>query len=216
MKRQRPDPLDAIRRHALPVATVVAVVLLAGANWVQDPGQALRWLRSMLILPALLLGLTLWYLRIGRSPGSPDDTSARRRYFHSAQTLAVLAVGIPLVTSNALELWVRLGHRGASLDVEHRILGLSSAAVFLVVGNALPKILTPLSILPLALAERVTRARRTAGTILVILGVVMTVAFLAMPVPFATALARWCYIGGVTTVLVAIVWMNVGTAREER
>jgi hypothetical protein len=216
MEQQRTAPLDVLRHNGLAVAMVLGVVLLAGVNWIQDPGQAQRWLRTMLILPLLLLGLTLWYAWIRRSPRPAADKLSRLRYFQAALTLSVLAAGIPLITSLGLRIWVRLGTPSAGLELERRILGLASSAVFVVVGNALPKILTPLSILPLPLAERVASARRFVGTVLVILGVAMTIGFIAAPLTYANMLAQSCFIAGVATVLGAIVWMNIGAAGEER
>ena len=131
---------------------MILVVLLAGVNWMVSPERAPRWLLGMLILPLLWLGMTLWYvwLRRSRPASSPDDERANRRYFVSALTLA--AVPRDLADRPSASDLGRFGDHGADLTVERRILGLASSAVLVVYGNALPKILTPLSILPLHLA----------------------------------------------------------------
>lgn len=49
----------------------------------------------------------------------------------------------------------------------------------------------------------------------VILGVVMTIGFIAMPLTLAEALERWSFIAGLLTLLGAVVWMNAGPARGE-
>ena len=36
--------LDVVRREWLALVTALALVVLAGANWIQDPQQAPRWL----------------------------------------------------------------------------------------------------------------------------------------------------------------------------
>jgi len=212
--RTRPN---ALREQGLPAAIALLVVLLGGANWMASPERAPRWLLGILVLPLLWFGATLWYvwLRRSRPACSPDDERATRRYFVSALTLAAVTIGIWQVTLFGLELWVRFGDHGADLTFERRILGLASGAVFVVWGNALPKILTPLSILPLHLAERVTSARRFVGTTFVVLGLAMAMAFLMLPAASAKALAHWAVLGGCLTILGAIVWMNIGPAEGE-
>ncbi len=157
----------------------LAVLVLAGMNWIQAPEHALRWLRKALTLPALAFGI---------------------------RQIALLG----------LEIWVRAGVHSADLEVERRILGLASAAVFIVYGNALPKILTPLSILPLRLAERVTSARRFVGTVWFALGVAMAIAFTAMPFTLAKALEHWSFIAGLTTIAGTIGWMNARPVEGEK
>ena len=183
-ERTRPN---ALREQGLPAAIALLVVLLGGANWMASPERAPRWLLGMLVLPLLWLGAMLWYvwLRRSRPASSPDDERATRRYFVSALTLAAVTIGIWQVAFFGLGIWVRFGDHGADLTFERRILGLASSAVFVVWGNALPKILTPLSILPLHLAERVTSARRFVGTTFVVLGLAMAMAFLMLPVAIA-------------------------------
>ena len=208
---------NAFREQGLAAAIVLLVVLLAGANWMVSPERAPHWLLGMLVLPLLWLGAMLWYvwLRRSRPAASPDDERASRRYFVSALTLAAVTVGIWQIAHFGLEIWVTIGDHGADLTFERRILGLASSAVFVVYGNALPKILTPLSILPLHLAERVTSARRFVGTTFVVLGLAMAMAFLMLPVASARVLAHWAALGGCLTLLGAIVWMNIGPAEGE-
>ncbi len=209
--------LEVIRQERLAVVTVLAVVVLAGANWILSPEQALRWLRAMLVLPLVWLVLTIWHVRVRRRRAAgADDQLAIERYFRAALTLAVVAVGIRQVVLFSLQIWVRFGDHAASLEAERRVLGLATSAIFVIVGNALPKILTPLAILPVHLAERVTSARRFIGTTWVVLGVVMAAAFLFQPLESAKALERWSVMGGFLTMLVGIVWMNAGPDRRRQ
>jgi hypothetical protein len=207
--------VEVVRRQRFAVATVIAIVFLAGVNWVQDPHQAQRWLGQMLVLPIALAGVTLWFAWTRRSTGPSDDAPATRRYFRATLTLVVLVVAIRQIAVLGLEIWVRYGDHGADLDLQCRVLGLASAAMFVVVGNTLPKILTPLSLLPLRLAERVSSARRFVGVIWVVLGVVLTIGFVATPLAFAKTLERGAYVAGLLTILGAVVWMNAYPARGE-
>ncbi|MEZ5319853.1 MAG: hypothetical protein R2752_20795 [Vicinamibacterales bacterium] len=205
---------DILRRERAAVATALVVVLLGSVNWAQDPGRADRWLRAMLLLPGIILAAALWYAW-GRRTGRTGDDPARQRYVHDALMLGVLAIGIRMITLFSLEIWVRYGDHAADLEAERRLLGLSTAAVFLVLGNAVPKILTPLSMLPLQLAERVTRARRVLGTTWVLLGLTLVVAYLAAPLALAQAAGRVAAGGGALSVVAAIVWMNAGPSGSD-
>lgn len=207
--------LDLCRRQAFVVAIVVLVAMLSVANWVVDPGQAQRWLRRLLTLPLIWFVPTLWYAWRA-STGGPDDErdAATRRYYLAALAMGVLAVGIVQATGFGLQLWVRLGGHGGDLSGPRRILGLAQGAAFIVTGNALPKILTPLTVLPLHLSERVTSARRFVGTAMVLEGLALGFAFLFLPLAPARAFARWAIVLLVATIAGAIVWMNAAPARR--
>lgn len=196
---------------------VLAVMLLALVNWILSPDEALRWLRGMLILPVLWLALMLWRRSMleGSRRRGVDDRRGIVRYFGSTVTLVILSVGLCQITAYALRLWVRIGDPGTDPDLERRILGLAASAVFVIIGNGLPKILTPLSVLPREKAELVTAARRFVGTTMLLLGLVAAFAFLSAPIALATAVMQWVAGAGLLTVLGAIVWMNVSASRRE-
>lgn len=210
-------PLDIHHAQGYAVAIMLAVVLLAGVNWILSPEQALRWFRAMLALPLTWCALTLWYhwLRRSRPASNADDAMAVKRYFLSVMTLVVFTLGIWQITVFGLEIWVRLGDHRVDLGLELRILGLAISAVFVIIGNTMPKILTPLAMLPLHLAERVTSARRFAGTTFVLLGLVLAIGFLVLPIEGARAFVPWAFVGGLLTILGAIIWMNAGPRRLE-
>lgn len=218
MTESRQTPIEIIRGRPLVLMVIVFVILLGGVNWALRPEEAQRWLRAMLVLPLLCAGLLFWYSRAQRSAGASDSAgeSAIGRYFGEALTLVTLGVGIRLIAQLGLEVWVRFGDHGADLESERRILGLATSAVFLVIGNALPKVLTPLALLPLPLTERVTRARRCIGGAWVVLGLVTAIAFLATPLTFADAVEFACWIAGILTILGGVVWMNRSPASSER
>ena len=177
----------------------------------------MRWFRAIATLPGLWLVLTLWHLSSlkSRRRRGIDDESANMRYFASAMALAFLAIGFRQIVVLGLEIWVETGDQRVNLDVERRILGLASSGVFVIIGNALPKILTPLSMLSREQAELVTVARRFIGKILVILGLATALAFLTAPLTFAATLLRWATGAGSLTILAAIVWMNMTPARPK-
>ena len=202
-----------VREQRIVWTMVLAVGLLALVNWTLRPDEALRWLRAMLTLPALWLLMTLWRLATLRSRRRRGtDGASVTRYFVSAMTLAFLPLGLVEIVALGLKIWSETGGHRVDLDVERRILGLAVSAVFVIVGNALPKILTPLSMLPRELAERVTAARRFLGTTLVVLGLLTALAFVWAPLALAANSLRWAAAAGLLAFVGAIVWMNVGAA----
>jgi hypothetical protein len=206
--------LTILRQHRFVPAVLLAVMSLPIVNWALRPDRALHWLGAMLFLPGIWLGLTLWHLATLRSRRRRglDDEAAIARYFGSTMSFVFLAVGLFQIVLFGLQIWVEVADQRIDLDVERRILGLTSSAVFVIVGNALPKILTPLSLLPREQAELVTAARRFAGTVLVILGLAAALAFLTVSLALAMALLRWAMLAGLLTIFGAIVWMNVTAA----
>ncbi len=218
MKSDGLAPRDSIREQRTALVVMAAVVLLAGANWVLSPEQALRWLRAMLLLPLVWLAVMLWHrwTRQAVGPRGVDDESAMTRYFHAALSLAILAIGIRLVVSFGLEIWVRLGNPSADHGTERSILGLATSAVFVVIGNRLPKILTPLSMLPPEPAQRVTTARRFVGRSFVLIGLLLALVFVSAPLAYAVTLERWSIVLGLMLMLGAVVWMNTVRSASER
>lgn len=203
---------ENLHRHRFGLAVVVLVAGLAALDWVLMPAQAFRWARGMLFLPTLWAGMTLWHRRTLRSRAG--DAPEIRAYFDAALRLLFLAGGLELTVHLGLEAWVRLAGR-EDPDIERRVLLLTASAVFIIFGNALPKILTPLSMLSPAAAARVTAARRFIGLVWVMLGSTMALACLATPLTFATVVTRWAAAGCILTILGAIVWMNLGPVGRE-
>ena len=103
---------DSYRPQGFVVVIVTLVLLLAGVNWILSPDRALRWLRGMLLLPAVWLGMTLWYHHVRRSTRDSGDRMGVRRYFLSALVIGVAFPGAIEVARLGLELWFRIGDHG--------------------------------------------------------------------------------------------------------
>ena len=159
--------LTVVRHQRVVPVALAAVTLLAAVNWMLRPDQALRWLGAMLFLPGVLLAATLWYVSVLRSlqRRGVDGASSVFRYFASAVALLFLVIGFRQIVLFGLKIWVEVVDHDADLDMERRILGLASSAVLVIIGNALPKILTPLAMLPKAMTPVATAARVTAGKV---------------------------------------------------
>lgn len=207
---------EIIQRRLTP-AVVAAVVILAAANWVLTPEEGTRWLFRMLFLPSLWLGLTLWHhhgLRSVRRRGMDEEPVTR--YFRAALAMIILALGCKQLIHYGIEVWVEFGDHRADLEAERRIIGVASGAVFVIIGNALPKILTPLSMLPPDAATRQTAARRFIGTVWFAIGLTVVASYVVLPVDLAGVLLRWATFAALLVVLAGIVWMNAGPAGQER
>lgn len=217
MKTAPDHSLRGLLRERRGVPLVMALVgVLALGNALTTPEQGRRWLVAGLLLPVLWLGLALWYRWVlagvrQRGTGDPSDV---RRYFLSAATLFVFALGVRQTVILGLDLWSGLGGPPLPPDVERRVIGGLYGVVLIGVGNALPKILTPLALLPRRHAERVTVARRFVGTTLVVLGLAVALASLTAQVAFAVRVLRLAGLAVVLSTLGAIVWMNVAPWRQ--
>jgi len=205
-----------IRQRRLVSVVVLTVVALALVNWGLQPEHPARWLRAMLMLPAVWLGLSLWHrsaLRSLRQRGLEDETAVDR-YFDSAIAMSVAAVGLFQVVKLGVQIWVAVGGHHGDLDTERRVVGVAGSAVLIVIGNALPKVLTPLAILPRAQAALVTVARRFVGMTMVLLGLTAALAYLSAELAVARPVLVWAWVVAMVTTLGAIVWMNLSAARQ--
>ena len=167
------------------------------------------------VLPLIWLVLATWDLgaRASTRRRGIEDAPAIRGYFTSALVLLTLAVGIRQVAELGLHLWVQLGDRGADTTFERRVLGLATSAMFIVVGNHVPKLLTPFSLVPPARAALLATARRFVGTGWVVLGAVTAVGFFCLPLDQAARLQLWGVIAGLLAIVGAVVWMNMAPDR---
>lgn len=211
---------DALPRptshHRLVVIVMTLVGALAAANWIVNPDRAWHWLRGMVSLPLCWAALTLcghWMLR-SRARRGLDDSQAVRAYFGQVASFMFVTAGLFHAVRLGLELWVWLTHP-PTLETPNRLLGLAIGAFLVVLGNGLPKILTPLSMLPPGGAARQTAARRFIGFMWVVCGLTAAGAFVLAPLDFARQVRTWALVTCGVAMLVGIVWMNSGPSHQE-
>jgi hypothetical protein len=205
------------RQQRLAFTVVVLVAALAAVNWALHPEEAGRWIRAMFGLPAVWVGLSMWRQWTLRSQArrSVEDDSAVRDYFGTTVALLFLSVGGVRIVQYGLRIWIEFGGR-TDLEIERRILGLAAGAAIVFIGNGLPKILTPLAILPPDQAARVTAARRFIGLVWVLLGSTMILTFLFAPLGLARTLGPWVCGVCILTIPAAVLWMNAGPVRRNQ
>lgn len=210
------QPASESSGRTLLAAVLVLVAVLNGVNWILDPSRAMRWLRYMLELPLAWLVLTVyqrWTLR-SRARRGLDDEAAVRRYFDSAFIPLLVLVGGVYIVRSCLIIWTTAGSGNA--DTARRLLGLAASAFIIALGNGIPKIVTPLSMLPPGGAMRQEAARRFVGLVWVLLGLAMAAAAFLAPVELVSVLNRWLIGACLLTVLAAVIWMNAGPLRREQ
>jgi hypothetical protein len=205
------------RPHRFAFIVAILVAVLAALNWALHPEEGSRWIPAMFGLPAIWVGMTAWlhWTLRSRARRGAGDESAVRDYFASTVALLFLAVGSVRIVQYGLKLWAEFGDR-VDIDLERRILGLTASAAIVVLGNGLPKILTPLAILPPSEAARVTAARRFIGLVWVMLGSTMAVIFLFAPLAIALTGGPWVFGACLLTMVAGVLWMNAGPAGEGR
>ncbi|MGD8330402.1 MAG: hypothetical protein PVJ49_13295 [Acidobacteriota bacterium] len=216
MTERSTQPVTESRGRTLVAVVLVLVAVLAGVNWLLDPSKASRWLFRMLQLPVLWLALTIWqrWMLRSRARRGFEDEAAVRYYFDSVSIPVIVLVGAVYIVRSCLVIWTTVGN--GDPDIARRLLLLSASAFVILLGNRIPKMVTPLSMLPRGGAVRLETARRFVGLVWVLLGLTMAVAFLFAPLELATLLPRWMLGACMLTVLAAVIWMNAGPVGGEQ
>lgn len=203
--------------YSFTLAIIMIVAILAVCSWYFQPDAAWVWLRAILFLPVLWVCMTLfkqWALRI-QTP-RPRDESVRR-YSEAAGRfflLLIAAVGVLQAMSLSFKLSAILGlDAGPEFPGRIKILGVGIVSVL--IGNTLPKILTPQSLLTEGGALRIARARRFVGWTWVLLGLATVLVSIFLPFDLVKLAGRWTFIVGMLAVLGAIVWINIGPKRRQ-
>jgi len=213
LPRFSPFAFAAVR---LAGAVVLLVAGLAAWNWYLDPLEAATWARVMVGLPTtwgVSVLVALWMVR-ARAP-RPDDEAVRR---YAENTVRFMAVGVAAIglaaaasltfqVSDALGLLEDTGPPG-------QVPGMMSGGVLVVLGNGLPKIVTPVSLLPDGGAMRISRMRRFIGRSWVLCGLAIIAMFVFAPPEAAQVARRWMFVASVAAMIAGIVWVNVWPDRR--
>ncbi|MCZ6673885.1 MAG: hypothetical protein O7C75_13215, partial [Verrucomicrobia bacterium] len=124
------------KRFHLVIATLTfLVVTLGAANWYFDPANARSWVIGMASMPAIW-GIVM-LLERRRSPKSSSE--AERRFF----TGSVIVAGVLLAGAQGIKLIETLGDFDP--DRLQRVWGVGVGVILVIMGNAMPKILSPLA-----------------------------------------------------------------------
>jgi uncharacterized membrane protein len=162
--------LTSVSRYLAPLLLALGAVL-AAANWYLEPERIRSWTVALLGLAAL--ALVLW---VGLRRAS---ASAAPRQAADAIRSGIIFAALILAVSLSVDLAQTLGAIG-DRDVSQRLTMVIVGVFFMFTGNAMPKMLTPLSVLQCDGAK--TQAfQRFTGWTFVLAGLAFAAAWLVLP-----------------------------------
>jgi hypothetical protein len=173
----------------------LAVAGLGALNWHFRPEAALNGIIGIAAMPVIWFVVAYILKKRSRNKHTDDE----RRFF----TRFVMAAGLILAGSQSIKLFEILGdHDIAVLD---RIWGVTLGIILIVIGNRVPKILSPLT------AKRcgpstATSVQRFAGWALVLAGAGWTIAWIALPIGLADRVAMTFGMTGLGLVLLRYIF----------
>jgi hypothetical protein len=178
--------------YLAPALLLIAAVLAAG-NWYLEPGRVRSWVTTLVTLA--IMAIIQWVATRVASP----VTGRRDRPDHVRRGVAFIGHGIVfaalmLAVSMSLRLAAALGasdERTLSQRLTMVILG----AFFVFIGNAMPKILTPLSALRCDVA-RASALQRLMGWTWVLTGLAFAVSWLVLRPDIAEPVSVAIILGG--------------------
>lgn len=193
--------------HYLAPALLVLGTLLAAGNWYLQRQRAVTWMAAIatMVVLALVWGcLTLVFRR-------SKDEAARRQA--DASIRSGIAFGaLILVCSLAVKLGAALGAIDDP-DLSRRMANVIAGAVLVFVGNGLPKMLTPLSVLQCD-GARAQAFQRFAGWTWVLTGLAFAAAWLVLPIGLAKPVSLVVLVSGMVIVVAEVVRMSRGRQRQ--
>ena len=161
------------RLHAQLALVALLVAGLAATGWMIAPAKA-TWLIAVVAMAAIWLAVAI----IGRVRPFAEQSAAERRLF----TASVIAAGLILAAALGKALVVSLGFEtGETID---RALGVVTGVVLLLIGNAIPKALGPLTAKRCAPVQ-VQAIQRFAGWTFAAAGLAYAALWLLAPVEMA-------------------------------
>lgn len=170
-----PKPLS----YRLAWAAVLLVALAAAGNWYLQPEAAVAWALAMFLLPIMWGAVTLLLRR-----------QLRRSKNKAAHSFSVRSVSYG-ITFGSLMLLASLGAKLVATlgliddtTLSRRATMVISGAVLAFIGNTIPKMLTPLSVLQCD-GTRVQAFQRLSGWTWVLAGLVYATVWIVLPVRLA-------------------------------
>lgn len=182
--------VTSVSRHLAPWLLGLSAVLAAG-NWYLDPERARGWVAALLFLACL--ALVSWFaVRRSSYPAAPR---------HAADSIRNGVVFAALIMTVSLN--VKLAHALGVLDgngLSQRLTMVILGAFFAFTGNALPKMLTPLSALQCDAAS-VQAVQRFTGWTWVLIGLAFAAVWLVLPPDIAEPVSVALIVGGALAVV---------------
>lgn len=191
--------MTANRTLSGPALAMLALpVILGGPLCYLRPEGALAWAIGMFCLPATWLGIKATAKTFGKTAACAvmraESSVDVRKVISDAMVFASLLICVPLAASLAAALG--LIDAPTALALGNRPTNVLSGLFFVIWGNRMPKILTPLSAAGCDPATIQTRRRRL-GWAYVLTGLTFTVIWLVLPVHLAGRIGTVLIIAGI-------------------
>jgi hypothetical protein len=181
-------------------------VLLAAGNWLVEPARAVSSAAAMTLFAGLAVvwGCSTLFFRQWM------DEDARRNAGDSIRH-AVAFGGLIMVCSLAVKLATALG-AVADPDLARRMSNVTVGLLLAYLGNGLPKMLTPLSVLQCD-GTRVQAFQRFAGRTWVLTGIAFATVWLLLPLDLARPLSLVLLACGMVDIVAQIVRLRRAVVR---
>jgi hypothetical protein len=189
----------AVRLHAQVALVVLAVVGLASAGWIFVPAKSATWLIAMASMAVIWLIVAL----VGWARPFAEHSTSERRFL----VTSVAAAGLVFALALARVLAKTQGFDGGELI--DRGAGVAVGLILVLLGNTLPKILTPLTAKRCAPAQ-VVSIQRLAGWVFVLAGLLYAAAWAFLPIVQAQAWSDWPVMAAVAIVIARYAWAFIG------
>jgi hypothetical protein len=179
------------RLHAQVALVALLVAALAVTGWMLAPAKALTWLIGSAAMACIWLVVAI----VGRVRPFADQSAAERGLF----TVSAIAGGLILAAALGKTLAAALGYDGGeTLD---RAIGVGTGVVLLVVGNAVPKTLGPLTA-NRCTPEQTQALQRFSGWTFAVSGLAYAAAWLFAPIDVARDWAVFIVAAGLAIAVV--------------
>ena len=181
--------------HSIIALFSIVIMALGAGNWILQPDRAFTWTIGMLTMPFIWI-FVAWTLH--RRPLS-EYGNAERKFF----ILSVFSVGGILT----LAMIIRLVDSTTSFSFVgiERVWGIALGLFLLVMGNIVPKILSPLTAKGCSSVEH-QASQRFAGWMFVLAGFIQTCLFIFVPLKQASSFALLVLVTVLVLVSLRYLW----------
>lgn len=183
-------------------ALLVSTMALAAWNWYLMPERAASWAAALVFLVAITVVFAIASRSAARQ--AEDDSTARRRAAIVRTT--VVFTSLLLAFSLGLQLATTIGVIDAP-DLKHRGTMVFIGFYFVLTGNQLPKMLTPLSELRCD-GTRTQAFQRFTGWAWVLMGLSYVACWLILPLDVAKSVSVAVLVAGMLAVVIQTVRLH--------
>jgi hypothetical protein len=189
------------RIHAQVALVALLVVGLAVADWILMPEKAVLWIVAIGTMAAAWIVVAF----IGRARPFAEHSASERAFI----VTSVIVAGLMLAADLGKDLAKFLGFDGGT--ALERWMGVAIGAFLVVLGNVLPKVLSPLTAKRCAPAQ-VQSIQRLAGWTFVIAGLACIAVWLLLPIEQARSLELYVVMSAAAIVIARYAWAFIAPA----